>query len=243
MNDKTIDSIKERKKSPLIAVIGATDPTPQYKPKMGIEVGYFLRKNLEDEGTIFTGGVSGIGIDVYEGAMNYCKEALNLHKPAIDRFFVLVPENHYAFDTDTQETYLLQYRVPEKYFTLARSIPNNSLDAITAGVEMSERRQYLAELADVALVLNGGGGTLDEAFSIMARGKNVITLPYTGGAARLLQGFKEKKLYGEDILELEEKGVNIGKILQIAQSLDFKLLKSAENPDEMLTILNQLVKK
>ena len=51
---------------PLIAVIGAAKPGPDYTRKKGVAIGYKLREFLggDRDGTIFTGGVEGVGVDV-----------------------------------------------------------------------------------------------------------------------------------------------------------------------------------
>ena len=59
---------------PLISVIGATFPTRPYDDIMGFNLGMQLRDRLEtNHGTVFTGGVDGVGIHTYLGIVNYVK--------------------------------------------------------------------------------------------------------------------------------------------------------------------------
>src|SRR3989344_4806210 len=86
------EEIRTKHEKPIIGIIGATSPLRDYTKEMGIELGYKLRGFLEGkQGSLFTGGVPGVGADVYEGISKYCEEN-NLE----DRFFVLVPEDEFV---------------------------------------------------------------------------------------------------------------------------------------------------
>lgn len=166
---------------PKIAVIGATIPDYDYKNEQGEKLGYALREIVEDnKGLIFTGGVAGVGVDVARGIVNYVKQ----EKLKPSRFFVSFPEN---------------CPPAEDYFRFLSEIDEN-LRIIPSGKDMLERRQKLAEIADMLIVVNGGAGTMDEANRAYDLGKPLYCLNSSGGVARqiaeaagndnpLIQGF------------------------------------------------------
>lgn len=156
---------------PLIVAIGASWPTIGYKPAVAMRVGYELRGMIESfGGSLFTGGVEGVGVDFYRGVINYCKEK----ELKEDRFFVVYPE--------------IGMRPPMRYDNYAAEIGGN-LAIVKGGKDMMERRQRLAETADFGVVLNGSHGTLDEAVQIIKAGKTLFALNSTGGVARLLRRY------------------------------------------------------
>ncbi len=207
---KLEDKIRSEKEVPIIGIIGSTSPINPYTRNMGVDVGYELRKYLNDKkGTLFTGGVNGVGVDVYTGVLKYCIE--NYGKRVLpfkknipdDRFFVLVPEEmemplfHGIFkEENIHESSFTKviYEPPEAYTALAALSSKHKLDIIRAGENMNKRRKYVAKVADALVVVNGGYGTLDEALSLLLEGKPLITLPYSGGAAKELLDIKERKI-------------------------------------------------
>jgi hypothetical protein len=192
--------IRGNKEQPLIAIIGATVPTKEYDRHFGMEVGYLIRQHISPlNGTLFTGGVNGVGVDVYTGVMQYCVDELRRDrtgkKMPDDRFFVLVPSHEYipcgkGFGLLEPKYQCVPFEVPEAYHALGAISERKSLDIVTAGDDLAERRQYLAHLADVLVAVNGTDGTLDEALIALQNGKPVITLSYSGGAALSLQTIK-----------------------------------------------------
>ena len=83
-----LEEITNKYESPIIGIIGATSPLPGYDSDDAYRMGYELREIVNDKGVLFTGGVSGVGLDVYRGIVDYCVE-----KDVEDRFFVLIPDN------------------------------------------------------------------------------------------------------------------------------------------------------
>ena len=169
METKLAD-FKREGRSPIIGVIGATFPTMPYKKHMGMKVGYVLRSYVErEEGSIFTGGVEGVGVDVYTGVTRFCiDEGIRRGELLEDGFFVLIPEN---IEVGSKETYrTMKYNPPDSYEALAQLSRRRELDIVRAGANMNERREKVAEVADVIITVNGGMGTLDEAVNKI-RGK------------------------------------------------------------------------
>jgi len=180
---------------PLIAVIGAAKPGPDYTRKKGVAIGYKLREFLggDRDGTIFTGGVEGVGVDVYEGVLTYCVDIVR-KRPGLlpyDRFFVLVPED---------------FGVPDFYTRLAALSKTGKLDVIRAGEDMAERRRNLAQEADIVIAVNGHGGSFDEAFIALESGKPLIALSDAGGVSLALSEIKNEpedvvvEIHGEKFL-------------------------------------------
>jgi len=204
MDPKLIRKIRNQKKGTLIGVIGATMPSPKYDSDSGIEIGQRLRKYLDSrEGFIFTGGVLGVGVDIYEGVIRECVRngyysPLDGENRFDDRFFVLVP----MYDEDIQLPKSLAqffsgktvssitkrsiYRPPREYLKLGESSSRGRLDIVRAGENMMERREYVAGIADVLVLVNGGSGTLDEAFNAVGTSVPLIVMEDSGGAAALI---------------------------------------------------------
>ncbi len=196
-----VERIRREKGLPLIGVVGATVPTAPYRPKIGQQVGYNLRAyNSTVGGALFTGGVEGIGVDVYVGIMRYCIDvAKRTGDLKEDNFFVLVPTHTMApFSIDLPRFRrkaippLLHYSPPAEYSVLGSLTPKGGLDVVRAGENMTERREYVGAVADTLVVVNGGDGTLDEVIQAMQLGKKIITLPESGGTAALLGTIKKK---------------------------------------------------
>jgi predicted Rossmann-fold nucleotide-binding protein len=182
MEKGLLETIRQETQAPRIAIIGATQPTEEYYPKQGHNVGYWLRQYIEDKkGTLFTGGVEGVGVDIYTGIIKYhLNYLLKTKKLPEERFFVLVPTNTRFRNGDN--SFSLPYQIPQSYRCLP-SLFNQDLKVIRAGDNMAERREYLSNVADAVVVLNGSGGTLEEAFFSLKQGKKVLPIPITGGAA------------------------------------------------------------
>ena len=170
--EETID----RHEHPIIGIIGALSPSQEYDNVDGFRIGYELRNIVNNGGSLFTGGVPGVGLDAYKGIVSYCKE-----KGVNDKFFVLVPE---TIDP-TQE-----------YIDLAKQTKNGVLDIERLGRDYEERRSYLGSVADLLIVVNGSTGTLDEGLKGLLLGKQVICLESSGGAAEFLAKFKRGEIEG-----------------------------------------------
>ncbi|HLD01195.1 MAG TPA: hypothetical protein VJC39_05630 [Candidatus Nanoarchaeia archaeon] len=220
-----VDKIRAEKKLPLYAVIGATTPIRPYKQNMGAGVGYALREHLEvtGSGTILTGGVRGVGVDVYSGIIKFCndgyKKAGAEGKTMLDDlFFVLVP--HLTIETIFDLEMSNHYEVPEEYYNLAKLFSDHILDVVRAGGSMAERRNYLAQMADILITVNGSGGTLNEALLGIENYKPIIALSYTGGAAATLNCIKNNKIDArlkKELIrnEIDLYGINTGLITVI----------------------------
>lgn len=206
------------KKRPLIGVIGAAKPTGEYSREVGRLAGYKLRKYLEgNEGTIFTGGVNGVGFDVYAGIVRFHLETyLKDDRLLEDMFFVLTPESE---------------AVPKEYIDLSRIVAR--LEIVRVGADLEQRRTCLAEVADVLIVLNGAYGTLDEAVKGLKNSKRVVTLPSTGGTADLLAAIKEGSLDRVKIEELKELDL-------YPEGCDLDLITISSDPDDMIRKLSGL---
>ncbi len=160
---------------PIIGVIGAAVPLPQYDEKEARKLGYELRKLVERRGTLFTGGVPGIGFDFYQGIVDY-----SIEKNVSDKFFVLFPEG--------------QMGPPEEYFELAKKTKNCILRIEKAGKDMEERRTHLARIADALIIINGAEGTIDEALKGLLLRKQLLCLQNSGGAAEVIAKLKKGEI-------------------------------------------------
>jgi hypothetical protein len=193
------------------------------------------------QGTLFTGGVEGVGADAYTGIMKYCIDELRTAKTGVkmpdDRFFVLVP----AFNPPSMVNKVrllginrqsFPYIVPEVYQALGSLSERGKIDVVVAGNNMAERRGYLACVADALVVINGGTGTLDEAVMALQNGKPVITLSYSGGAALELKEHKDSSYPITLSTTNPEQAYALGKF-----SPD--LIHVAEDPEEILRCLDQ----
>ena len=169
-----LESILPRYELPLIGVIGATVPLHGYNSLNCRMLGYKLRELVNGGGTLFTGGVEGVGLDFYEGVSDYCEE----HKTD-DKFFVLFPE--------------FNFEVNKSYHDLAKKTKNKILAIEKIGKDFEERRSYLAMLVDKLIVVNGSDGTMDEALKSLYFNKEVYSMAGSGGAADILKEIKEGK--------------------------------------------------
>ncbi|NQU98635.1 LOG family protein [Candidatus Woesearchaeota archaeon] len=194
MDETLAENIRKEKGIPVIGVIGASSPDDKYDERIGIEVGHMLREFIGKKGgSIFTGGVSGVGIDTYIGVLRFCFETAGKGDKVLDdNFFVLIPEhgtktyNDHGGGEDAEGKYM----PPKKYFDLAVGSRNGKLDIVRVGNDMAERRAYVSEIADVVVAINGGEGTIDEACHVLDAGKHVICMAEYGGAAAALFKYK-----------------------------------------------------
>ncbi len=244
MDNALVEKIRQEKAFPLIGVIGASAPTPPYRLEMGIAVGYALRGYIETAGgTVFTGGVAGVGVDTYIGVMQFCTRAAPRHGRILDdRFFALIPRYHEPSFMDSLEALLpkkpteMPYEPPGEYAALGYLTPRGQVDCVYAGKNMEERRTYLAEIADVILVVNGGAGTLDEAHKALKEGKSIIALPYTGGAAAAIGQMKEEHISPGLTASLSRLGI-------IHKSIDRKLILTVGTIAEMTHRLHDVLRR
>ncbi len=221
---------------PIVGVIGATNPDVDYSRTQGIEVGYALREYFDNKkGTIFTGGVDGVGVDVYTGVVKYCINAqFNDGKLRDDKFFLLVPkfEMMHFVDEESERPKIVPYIPPQAYFALSSLIGLNVLNKIVVGNDMAERRKYVGDVADALIVVNGGFGTLDEAYQALSSGNKVITLPQTGGAANVLGLVKRDKIPKELLLNLRKNKMSF-------ENLNLDLLYDSNSVGNMIKILDK----
>lgn len=219
MKEINIDKIKEFYESPIIGVIGATVPSKDYESTMGIQTGYGLRKMItRSGGSIFTGGVQGVGVDVYSGIIRFCIEnATKTGKMIDDNFFVLIP--HFAPVMNEAPAFLLEtqvrlapYNVPTQYELIARFTASRELGVVRAGHDMDERREYVAKVADMLVVVNGGHGTLDEALNALQLGKRIVTVATTGGSARLLSDLVNGNISEQKKAALKKVGLFVDNV-------------------------------
>jgi len=147
-----------------IGIIGATRPTDEYSSELGQRLGKRLRKYIGERGFIFTGGVTGVGTDVYKGII---EESGGRD----DRFFALLPKGI---------TPSMDYR---------EISPSRTVQTAYVGQDMFERRIGMGKIADLLIVLNGGYGTLHETVSAIDDGKKIIVLNH-GGVGALLYNAK-----------------------------------------------------
>jgi len=232
MREKERQAIREKREAPLISVIGATAPSEGYSPDMGIRAGYLVREFVgRMGGTVFTGGVSGVGSDTYLGVMKFCiDQAIRSGEMPDDKFFVLAPKYEHIGNGA-----IIPYLPPSSYLALGALTPRGSLDLELSGEHMSERRQNLSEVGDIFLMLNGGFGTLDEANLALQAGKQVITLPFTGGGARVIERIKSLGVSTKLRKKMGEAGVSF-------DETDMTRLYSAHNHEEMIRQLETLVR-
>ena len=169
------EEIIRRYEHPIIGIIGATSPLPGYDDDDAYRLGYELREVLGDRGSLFTGGVYGVGLDVYRGIVDYCVE-----NGAEDKFFVLFPD--------------MEFEPPEEYFRLAEKTKNGVLRVERVGEDMEERRSYLGAVADLLVLVNGSTGTIDEALKGLVLGKPVVCLQNSGGAAEVFSKIKRGEI-------------------------------------------------
>lgn len=162
-----LEEITKKYESPIIGIIGATSPLPDYDSDDTYRLGYELRDVVNKKGSLFTGGVSGVGTDVYRGIVDYCIE-----HGVDDKFFVLFPN--------------MDFEPPKEYFRLAEKTKNGILRVERVGVDMEERRSYVGAVADLLVLVNGASGTIDEVLKGLYLGKPVVCLQNSGGAAEVI---------------------------------------------------------
>jgi len=242
MDTQLINDIRAQQEKPLIGVIGSTRPTRDYKREFGMNAGYKLRDYAgQYGGSVFTGGVNGVGVDVYAGVIKYCidkllEKRLSLSRSmADDKFFVLVPEYEEFLNVSISRLRRnFPYEIPEAYQVLGALSPRGAVDVVRAGNNMSERREYLSEVADMLVVVNGGGGTLDEALKALKSSKGVVAMERSGGAASILGGIKRNDiprvihLDKDDFIDFRE--------------VDTSLIETASNDEEMIRYVDRVLR-
>jgi len=170
-----LEEITKKYERPLIGIIGASSPLPNYDSDDAYRLGYELRRIVSNRGTLFTGGVSGVGVDVYQGIVGYCVE-----KSLEDKFFVLFPEGN--------------IQPSQEYFDLIKSLKNSTLKVERAGKDFEERRLYMSAIADALVLMNGSSGTVDEALKGLILGKPLVCLQNSGGAAEVIAKLKRGEI-------------------------------------------------
>lgn len=194
----TAEKVRSKHSMPIIGVIGATNPDAAYSSEQGIKVGYELREFFHNRsGSLFTGGVEGVGVDIYTGVLRFCiEQGMKEQRFLDDKFFILIPEYaerpiempyiaHAVWAADIKNV-MDPYVPPNEYFVLGRLTKNGEIAIVRAGKTMAERRAYVGEIADALVAVNGGLGTLDEARYCLKENKPVFAVDTTGGAAQIL---------------------------------------------------------
>lgn len=234
-----ISEIREGNETPLIGIVGATSPNyREYTPKMGEVVGYALRKYIaQRKGSLFTGGVKGVGLDVYRGIVSACQpnEKSEGSKVEEDRFFVLVPTDILLSaieGEDSKEALYTSYSIPREYEELAKTTKSGELRIVRAGKDMSERRKHLAKVADALVVVNGGLGTLDEALGAIKGRKPVIPIVSTGEVPSLLEAFKRRPNRFRKL---------VGGMGYSVDNLDRSFIYPVNNALEVISVLENLL--
>lgn len=186
-----IEHIRNQKRGPLISVLGSTSPSKPYNYKHGVQAGWIVQEFVQSiGGTMVTGGVHGVGVHSYAGAVRYCKDAGEQPK-----FFCVIP-HFYQTHTEDGRPELYEYDLPDDYLMLAHLFGFGETEVVRGGHTMDERRQVLAAVSDCAVLLNGSGGTLDEAENVLKQRTNLVVVRGTGGIAKLLESAKEFGWHG-----------------------------------------------
>ena len=237
VKENLVQKIKGKYQKPIIGVIGATSPTGGYNDQIGIDIGYALRKYIHKiSGNLFTGGVEGVGIDVYTGVMKFCRDqSITEGMIQDDRFFVLVPEKIVDYDFESQVKIMFDYVCPSTYTVLGKLSRKGNLTSEIAGLTLAERRKYVGQVADLLVVLNGGYGTLDEAQIALRNNIPVVALTPTAGAAKILSDFKTGKLPFFIKRELTESNMDFG-------LNDSNLIFPAEDLEELIGQVDLITK-
>ncbi|PIZ51645.1 hypothetical protein COY27_02930 [Candidatus Woesearchaeota archaeon CG_4_10_14_0_2_um_filter_33_13] len=249
MDIELIKKIRQEHGTPIVGVIGATNPSEEYHSEMGIKVGYELRNFIGyKNGSIFTGGVEGVGIDTYIGVMRNCMEHSRListegeHLGFDDRFFILVPQseqgvmpsmNFLSSQIKRTPTQQVAYIPPGEYLGLGSLSSKGQLNIVRAGQHMGERREYVAGVADALIVVNGGLGTLDEAINAAILDVPLIALSNSGGAATTVATIKEGAVSASLKSKLGKHSLNIDQI-------NPDKIYVCEDASELLSILDKL---
>ena len=198
-----VEELRALKQVPLIAVIGSRKTSEPYNRELGMIVGNSLRSTIEypHNGTIYTGGAPGVGEDVAMGVARYVLEEYRKTGQLLDpRFFIMIPPK--IGDTGDGR-YIDEPFGPTKIYRAAGAFsPSAELDIVWAGEGLAERREILAKSADMAVMLHGSAGTLDEAYYVLANGRPVIVMSNSGDGAKWLSNLKSHRLpRSEDVPE------------------------------------------
>lgn len=170
-----LEEIASKYERPIIGIVGAISPLPGYDSDDAYRLGHELRRVVEKRGSLFTGGVAGVGVDVYAGIVDYCSQ-----NGVGDKFFVLFPN--------------ISDQPSEEYFALAERTKKRTLNVERAGKDMEERRTCVGALADGLVVVNGAEGSIDEVLKGLMFGKEAICLQNSGGAAEVMAKIKKGEI-------------------------------------------------
>lgn len=192
VDPELLKTIRQNYPSPIVGIIGSTAPDESdYSPLMSIMVAQQVHDFCNaKKGSCFTGGVGGVGVDAFMGIALKAKG-----KPiGSDRFFILIPEQYaFAYEKHGEEHIgMLDYNPPYAYNHMAQYIGKDRCNTIVAGEEMSARRRYVAQVADILVMVNGSGGTLHEGLLGLSGGKPLIVVSGTGGMADVLAECKRR---------------------------------------------------
>lgn len=163
-----------------IAVIGSQVPEWPYNSSMGYRAGNMIARMMKEGDVLVTGGVEGIGLDAFMGYATVESKGT---------FTCLMPVT--AEKTVGKDKIMTPYSLPEAYRAVSK-ITGKHITSVQQGEGMAARREILAAMTDVAVMLNGGIGTLHEAIMMMQNSTPVLALIDSGGAAELLYAYHIK---------------------------------------------------
>lgn len=186
-----VKAVRGKHESPIIGIIGSSLPDYNYTAQVGVASGYIISEYChKNNGSIFTGGVSGVGADVFTGVSLYCSK----FKKKDSKFFVLIPEKtilNEFHQNENKEMEEISFNLPKSYQIISQ-LTDTKITEERTGRFLSDRRLYVAEVADILVAINGGYGTLDEAILALRKNKPVLVLYGSGGAAGALYKAKFK---------------------------------------------------
>lgn len=157
-----IESVLTKYKSPRIGVIGGSYIRSE-NAELCESIGSNLREFIGDKGWLFTGGVGGVGVKVYRGVVTYSQQ--NKLK---DRFFALLPRGRIA---------------GASYDRLAEKISKIEVTNERCGTSWAERRQAMSKVGDVLIMVEGGGGTANEAYHAIRNHTPLISFYQSDGTS------------------------------------------------------------
>lgn len=156
-----VRKIVSKYEPPRIGVIGGSYVS-ESNARLCRRIGGSLRDFIGRRGWLFSGGVSGAGFEVYRGIADYSSQ----HRVS-DRFFTLLPRGD----------------EPYEYTDLARKLLKKEVTNEACGSSMEQRRRAMSMVGNVLIVVEGGGGTEDEALNAVENGTPLISFYKSGGAA------------------------------------------------------------
>lgn len=182
-----VKKIVSEYRPPRIGVIGGTCLS-RYNEDLCIAIGAALRMFADKEGWLFTGGVEGVGLEVYRGIARYSSE----HK-IDDRFFTLLPYGS----------------TPWGYNEIARRLLKKEVKNESCGIDMSERRAAVSRVGTVLIMVEGGDGTWDEASQALRNKTPLISFYKSGGSAA---EFAEERDFVHPVADVNEMVVALSNI-------------------------------